>query len=80
MPIYDYRCSDCGKISEIMVGVSGHSETIQCKHCSSTSVSKMPTMASIATHYSRPHGKTCCGRDDRCDTPPCSTNSPCCEK
>lgn len=80
MPIYDYRCSDCGKVSEIMVGVSGHSETIQCKHCSSTSVSKMPAMASIATHYSRPHDKTCCGRDDRCDTPPCSTNSPGCEK
>ena len=79
MPIYDYRCSDCGKVSEIMVKVSGHSETIQCKQCGSASLSKIPTVASIATRYSRPHGKTCCGRDDRCDTPPCSTDSPCCK-
>ena len=79
MPIYDYRCSDCGNVSEIMVGIGAHTDTVQCKQCGSTSINKVPTVASIATNYARPHGKTCCGRDERCDTPPCSSESPCCK-
>ncbi len=78
MPIYEYRCSACGKVSEIMVGIGEHSDEVRCSHCGSTSLSKVPTFASIAKHYSRPHGKTCCGRDERCDTPSCETNGPCC--
>ncbi len=79
MPIYEYKCGDCGKSSEIISRIGGQNDALQCKHCGSTSMTKIPTAASIAMNYSRPAGKTCCGRDERCDTPPCSTDSPCCK-
>lgn len=79
MPIYEYQCGDCGEKSEIIVGISAQDDTLQCKHCGSTELNKIPTAASIATHYSRPQGKTCCGRDERCATPPCSSDGPCCK-
>ena len=78
MPIYEYQCSDCGKVSEILMGICDESDALQCKHCGSTEINKKLTAATIATHYSRPKGKTCCGRDERCEEPPCSTDSPCC--
>ena len=80
MPIYAYRCGNCGNVSEIIVGISNQSDTLQCKDCGSTALTKIPTFATVATHYSRPKGKTCCGRDERCDTPPCSTDSSCCSE
>ena len=79
MPIYEYQCSKCGTVSEMMMGIGSQDNALQCKHCGSNALNKIPTVASIATHYSRPKGKTCCGRDERCDTPPCSTDSPCCK-
>lgn len=79
MPIYEYQCSDCGKRSEIITGICDEGDALQCKHCGSASITKVPTAASIAMRYSRPAGKTCCGRDERCDTPPCSGDSPCCK-
>ena len=79
MPIYEYKCGDCGELFEIISGIGGQNDALQCKHCGSASLTKVPTAASIAVHYSRPAGKTCCGREERCDTPPCSTDSPCCK-
>ena len=77
MPMYEYECGDCGKVSEIMVGIGGQSDALQCKYCSSTALKKIPTFASIATTSSRPMGRTCCGREERCDVPPCSTDGVC---
>ena len=77
MPIYEYGCSECGKVSEIMVGIGGQSDALQCKYCGSTALNKIPTFASIATTSSRPRGRTCCGREERCDKPPCSTEGTC---
>ena len=39
MPLFEYRCNDCGKISEILVFSSD--ETQKCKHCGSTNLEKM---------------------------------------
>ena len=77
MPIYEYQCSDCGKVSEIMVGMGIQDDNLQCKHCGSTALNKIPTFASIATTSSRPRGRTCCGKEERCDKPPCSTDDVC---
>ena len=77
MPIYEYQCSECGKISEIMVGVGNQNDVLQCKQCGSTALNKIPTFVTVATTASRPRGKTCCGRDERCDKPPCSTDGVC---
>jgi putative FmdB family regulatory protein len=77
MPIYEYQCSKCGKRSEIMVGIGSQSDAVECKYCGSAKINKLPTYASVATSYSRPKGRTCCGRDERCDKPPCSNAGAC---
>ncbi len=34
MPIYEYRCEDCGKRSTYLL-LQGHSPKLACKHCQS---------------------------------------------
>jgi putative FmdB family regulatory protein len=41
MPIYEYRCDDCGKISEFLLIRSEETFTPQCKRCKSKKVSRV---------------------------------------
>jgi len=41
MPIYEYRCNQCSKVSEILVGVSSDNEAFTCKHCGSNDLEKI---------------------------------------
>lgn len=50
MPIFEYRCKSCGKVSEFLEGVGQGKVEKVCKHC---------------------------GRDERCDIPPCSDEGVC---
>jgi len=78
MPIYEYRCNRCGKVSEILVGVGSDGEILTCKHCGSGDLEKILSVSSFTvTDGSRAPGTTCCGREERCDTPPCSTGGTC---
>jgi putative FmdB family regulatory protein len=75
MPLYAYYCRDCSATFELLVR-SG--SLITCPHCGSSSVNKLlsaPTLLSGRT--ARPAGRTCCGREERCDTPACSTGGVC---
>jgi len=76
MPIYDYRCKECGRVSEVFLR-SLEGEAIKCPHCGGESLEKLPS----AFHTMKMSGgggdTTCCGRDSRCDTPPCSTDDVC---
>jgi len=40
MPIYEYRCLDCGKISEIFLR-SPHSGSIECPICGSKNLERL---------------------------------------
>lgn len=79
MPIYEYRCSDCGKVSEILlVGVHSDDETVACKHCGSSDLTRILSVSSFTfTDSTRAPGSTCCGRDERCDSPPCTSGGVC---
>jgi putative FmdB family regulatory protein len=75
MPIYEYYCRDCGATFEalVMAGKTG-----SCPRCGGTSLDKLisaPTLLSGRT--TREAGRTCCGQEERCDTPPCSDGSVC---
>jgi len=75
MPIYDYRCRDCGTTFETLV-LTESSPT--CPQCGSASLGKLlsaPIVLSGKTD--RPAGRTCCGREERCEAPPCSTGEVC---
>jgi len=41
MPIYEYRCDDCGKISEFLVIKSEETFLPQCKKCKSKKMSRI---------------------------------------
>ena len=77
MPIYEYRCQECGNLSEYLVGV-GDDDPIECRHCGSSEMNRILSAGSFTLHSSqRPSGRTCCGREERCERPPCSEGGPC---
>ncbi|MBW1800317.1 MAG: zinc ribbon domain-containing protein [Deltaproteobacteria bacterium] len=77
MPIYEYQCEACGTICEYLVGV-GDDEGIKCSHCGSSSMNRILSVASFTLQTEqRMPGRTCCGREERCETPPCSSGGAC---
>ena len=78
MSIYVYRCNQCGEVSEILVGVASDSEIVTCKHCGSNDLEIILSVSSFTFSVnSRTPGTTCCGREERCDTPLCTTGGIC---
>jgi len=78
MPIYEYRCENCGKITEFLVMRSSDAETVICKYCGSKKLKKLISKpAAVIMGNSRSPGSTCCGRTERCDSPPCSNGGDC---
>ena len=76
MPIYDFRCQDCGKVSEVLVR-SAEDRIVRCDGCGSGNMEKMISASYIMrTDVSKP-GTTCCGSTERCDSPPCSSGNTC---
>ncbi len=41
MPIYEYRCEDCGRVSEFLILKSDELFTPQCKRCKSQKMSRI---------------------------------------
>jgi putative FmdB family regulatory protein len=41
MPIYEYRCADCSKVTSIFVRSASTTVEATCEHCGSTAVSRM---------------------------------------
>ena len=80
MPIYEYRCKNCGKISEFLEAVGeGRVERV-CEHCGSGELTKIISVSNVSSsgHSIDSQGsKTCCGRDEPCETPPCSDDGIC---
>jgi putative FmdB family regulatory protein len=80
MPIYEYRCVQCNKVSEFLVGVGQEETEIKCKYCGSREMTRMISATNVSFGkgiIGSQHGKTCCGRDERCDTPPCANDGTC---
>lgn len=76
MPIYEYRCSACGAEAEVLV--RGEAMPV-CPQCGAQLTKRLPSVpARVPSRVMREPGHTCCGRDERCDTPPCSVAEGCC--
>lgn len=70
MPIYEYKCEDCGTISEFIVFSSD--EDIACRSCGSANLSKLMSAhnTSVSSGSSMPDlGGGCCGTPGSCGTP-----------
>lgn len=78
MPIYEYRCNQCSHVSEILTGLGSQSDPPLCKNCGSHDLERLMSVSSILSRDSgHIPGATCCGREERCDTPPCSAGGGC---
>ncbi len=78
MPIYEYRCENCGKVVEVLQKSFTEKEPPVCVNCGSTKMRKLISFpGSIVMGGSSPKGTTCCGREERCSTPPCSDDGVC---
>lgn len=78
MPIYEYKCRDCGRITEAYIPVIKQDISLSCSHCQSKNLEKIfSTPSSVRMGNSSSKGSTCCGRTERCDTPPCSDGGVC---
>lgn len=77
MPIYEYKCKDCEKVIEIFQRTY-EGKSISCSHCGSKNIEKIFSVPGVVKlDDSSTKGTTCCGREERCDTPPCSTGDGC---
>jgi putative FmdB family regulatory protein len=78
MPVYEYRCDSCGKVVEILQRSYTQKESPVCPHCGATEMRKLiSSPGSIVMGGSSRPGATCCGREERCSTPPCSDTGEC---
>ncbi len=75
MPIYDFKCQSCSRIFESLVRETG--KAVCCPNCGSQEVKRLISASYLVKTESRASGVTCCGRTERCDTPPCSTDEGC---
>jgi putative FmdB family regulatory protein len=76
MPIYEYRCLKCGRISEIFLH-SLNSQNVQCPACGSYKLDRLLSASYTLKTNASTHGTTCCGKTERCETPPCSSSDTC---
>ena len=70
MPIYEYHCNECGADSEFIMTQPIASGTLQCKTCGSADLKKLLSITTTHSYPGPKAGKTCCGRDEQCSSPP----------
>jgi len=75
MPIYDFRCRECGKVSEIFLRYT--KQVACCPDCGSNNMERLISASYMIKMGTSAPGTTCCGRTERCETPPCSTEDVC---
>jgi putative FmdB family regulatory protein len=81
MPIYEYECLGCGRLTEFIEGVSGGEAERVCKHCGGVSLKRVLSKGVTSRMngmIGAQGGKTCCGREERCGEPPCHEPGSCC--
>lgn len=66
MPIHEYRCAECGKVSELLVGIGRNSDELTCRSCGGTNLEELMSASAISIKDNlseSPVGSTCCGSD-----------------
>ncbi|MFC1957785.1 hypothetical protein ACFLX0_03115 [Chloroflexota bacterium] len=56
---------------------SPDSRTLDCPSCGSQNLERLISAPSLLKSRANALGTTCCGREERCETPPCSTGGQC---
>jgi putative FmdB family regulatory protein len=80
MPIYEYRCARCGAVSEVIENVAEAGDSRPCSACGSAETMRLLSRGVQARGHGMMTGRggnTCCGREERCDRPPCGDGGGC---
>jgi len=79
MPLFEYKCKDCGMVMEILM-IPGKSENIiQCEKCGSTNLEKLFSPPFINVRESSVimshcgNQSPCCGASTPCEKRPCDS-------
>ena len=76
MPIYEYQCTNCDCRVEVLVRTGG--DVPRCPNCGSPLHERLlSTPYVMSGRTTRQPGRSCCGREERCDSPPCSSGGDC---
>lgn len=76
MALFDFKCNQCGELSEMLVR-SPADHSVRCPVCGSDEMEKLISAPRIVRMKAPAPGTTCCGRTERCQSPPCSTDDLC---
>lgn len=76
MPMYDFKCGECGLVSEILIR-NMNSQDVRCPDCGGDNMERLISSSYLVKGGGAVSGETCCGRAERCDTPPCSLGEGC---
>ncbi len=68
MPIFDYRCSDCGKVYDVFHKGKEIAEDISCPMCGSAKYSKLMSAPMVSIGSS---GRSDSASGDSCETGGC---------
>jgi putative FmdB family regulatory protein len=65
MPLYDYQCHNCGKVSEILI-MNGSNRRVVCPSCGAEKMERLMSATSSLTGKAAgglpgPGDSTCCG-------------------
>jgi len=80
MPIYEYQCDRCGVVFEFIEAVTEAGTARSCSACGSGGTTRMlsrDVQARGQGIIADRGGSTCCGREERCDGPPCGDRDGC---
>ncbi|MCW2278348.1 FmdB family zinc ribbon protein [Heliophilum fasciatum] len=76
MPIYEYRCLDCGKVFSLLRSYQQRDDQALCPHCQSDQLKRL--MSSIGMVSVKASGGSCASGDcasGACDFGSCSTGA-----
>lgn len=77
MPIYEYQCKKCKKVSEFLIGVVCAKPEIKCGFCDSKLMKKLiPTSFNAGKAAVKNEFPSCAGSPD-CGNAPCRENGMC---
>jgi putative FmdB family regulatory protein len=76
MPIYEYKCQSCGQVTEVLVHGFFSPRNPKCSGCGHDT-ERLLSSPSLVLEKGKHSGNTCCGREERCEKPPCSSGNSC---
>lgn len=59
MPIYSYKCEDCGAEFDILVGVGKGAEDLKCQKCGSKNIKRLPSSFGFKIEGSSSDSSSC---------------------